>query len=62
MIGEIGKYLPGSRTPREFVCDTEADVADLPSCMCGAKALIIATGNIYVVNASGAWVKIGNEG
>lgn len=59
MFGEIGEYLPGSRKPREFVCDTEADIAKLPSCGCGCTALVIATGNVYIVNASGQWVKFG---
>ena len=59
MVGEIGKYLPGQRTPREFVCDTEADIANLPECMCGATALVISTGDIYIVNATGKWVKFG---
>lgn len=61
-IGEIGQYVPGSRKPREFICDTESDVENLPQCMCGATALVVETGDAYVVNASGVWVKIGGNG
>lgn len=61
MIGEIGEYLPGQRKPREFVCDTEEDIVNLPACCIGSAALIISTGDIYVVNANGEWVKFGGE-
>lgn len=44
---------------REFVCDTEEDVATLPECCTKSTALVVATGNVYVVNASGEWVKFG---
>ena len=59
MIGEIGEYLPGLRKPREFVCDTESDVASLPQCICGSTAIIIETGGVYIVDAQGRWVKFG---
>lgn len=63
MIGEIGEYIKGSRVPRKFVCDTEADVADLPkSCNVGSMAVIVETGDVYVVNASCGWVKLGSGG
>lgn len=61
-IGEIGEYLKGSRLPRKFVCDTEADIVDLPSCSIGSMATIINTGDVYVVNGNGKWVKFGSEG
>ena len=44
---------------REFICDTEADVAKLPKCCAGSSALISNSGKVYIVNASGAWVEFG---
>jgi hypothetical protein len=45
----------------EFIADTEADVASLPQCKPSSTALVCATGNVYIVNASGEWVKFGGE-
>ena len=42
-----------------FICDTDTDVASLPKCRCGSSALVIATGDVYVVNTAGAWTKVG---
>lgn len=44
---------------RDFICDTDADFADLPKCYPGSTAVSAATGNVYVVNASGEWVAFG---
>jgi hypothetical protein len=46
----------------EFICDTDADFADLPKCNPGDTAVSAATGNVYVVNASGEWVEFGGGG
>ena len=46
---------------KEFICDTEADVSTLPECVPGSTALICTTGDVYIVNASGQWVKFGGE-
>ena len=47
----------------EFICDTETDVTNLqteyPNCCAGSNALVVETGNVYMVNASGNWVKFG---
>lgn len=43
----------------EFICDSEADVANLPDCCTGSMAVVAATGEVYIVNASGNWVKFG---
>lgn len=43
----------------EFICDTDADFADLPKAYAGSTAVSVETGNVYVVNASGEWVKFG---
>lgn len=44
---------------REFICDTDADFADLPKSNPGDTAVSAATGNVKVVNASGNWVDFG---
>lgn len=46
---------------KEFILDAEADVATLPECVPGSTALVCASGNVYIVNASGQWVKFGGE-
>ena len=47
----------------EFVCDTIADVPNLQTqhsnCCTGSRALVIATGDVYIVNTSGVWTKFG---
>ena len=45
----------------EYILDTEADVANLPKCVTGSVALVVATGNVYMVNASGVWKPFGGE-
>lgn len=45
---------------REFILDSEADVADLPAAFPGSTAIVAdETAAIYMVNASGEWKKIG---
>ena len=46
---------------KEFLCDTDADFTTLPKCCTGSTAVSVATGNVYVVNASGNWVAFGGE-
>ena len=43
----------------EYILDTEADVKNLPECCTGSTAFVVATGNLYMVNASGKWVLVG---
>lgn len=43
----------------EFIVDTDADFANLPEACTGSTALSVATGNVYIVNASGNWVPFG---
>lgn len=47
---------------KEFIVDKEADVSALPACVPGSAAMVAATGNVYIVNASGEWVAFGSEG
>lgn len=43
----------------EFICDTEKDVANLPTALTGSMAMVASDGMpIYMVNASGEWVKV----
>lgn len=44
---------------RDYICDGDADVSNLPECACGSSALVIATGDVYVVNTQSAWTKVG---
>ena len=44
---------------KEIICDTEADIASLPKSCSQSTCLVAATGSVYIVNASGAWVKMG---
>lgn len=48
-------------TKKTFYCDTEADVAKLPKSMTGSEAVVVSTGNVYVVNASGVWTLFGGD-
>lgn len=46
---------------REFVLDTDADIADLPECGSGSVALSVASGKVFMKNASGVWAVLGGE-
>ena len=65
---------------REYLCDTEADIALLPKygirgsltedtsdimsndpCAIGSKAIVIATGDTWILSPSNEWSKIGNS-
>lgn len=43
----------------DYIVDTEADVANLPKCSTGSSALVVESGAIYMVNASGVWAVFG---
>lgn len=44
---------------KDFIVDTEADVANLPECCTGSSALVVESGAVYMVNASGEWAVFG---
>lgn len=46
-------------TKKRFIMDTEADAANLPKCYTGSTAISVEGGVIYMVNASGKWVRVG---
>lgn len=52
--GEVEAYV------MELVCDTEVDVATLPTvnCEAGSTCLVIETSNVYVLNSKKEWKKI----
>lgn len=47
----------------EFICDTVADIANLPTeknkVYPGSAALVASTGDIYILNANRKWVLFG---
>lgn len=47
---------------KEFMMDTDADMANLPKCCVGSTAIAVSSGEVYMVNASGDWVVFGAEG
>ena len=48
---------------KEFVLDSVDDIKNLPkNIRVGSTALIIPTAEIYILNSSKTWVKIGTEG
>lgn len=58
----LKQVYPGNTIHKKtFYLDTEADVASLPKCITGSEALVVSTGNVYVVNASGEWTLLGGD-
>ena len=47
---------------KEFLCDTDADFADLPQCSAGSAAVSIESGTVKVMNTQGQWVTFGSIG
>lgn len=43
----------------DYIVDTDADIADLPEGCTGSSALVVESGSVYMVNASGDWVLFG---
>lgn len=43
----------------DYIVDAEADIAALPECCTGSSALVVESGAIYMVNASGVWAVYG---
>ena len=40
----------------EYLCDTDADLATLPTACTGSTAVSIESGKVKIVNTSGQWV------
>lgn len=43
---------------KEFACDTELDILQLPRSEMGSTAFVLETGNVYMANSFGEWVKL----
>lgn len=43
---------------KEFVCDTVDDLKILPPCSMGSVAIVISTGQLYMLNGKNEWVKL----
>lgn len=47
---------------KEYIMDTDGDLANLPKCCTGSSAVVVGSGEVYMVNASENWVKFASEG
>jgi len=44
---------------KEFVVDTPEDIKNLPiNALMGSTALVISTGEVYMINSKGEWKKL----
>ena len=54
------EFCPYSKeTKKEFLCDTDADFASLPTACTGSTAVSIESGSVMIVNTTGEWVAFG---
>ena len=61
-IQQISPYLTCEKRRFDFIIDTDEDAANLPqTCAAGSTALSCGSGNVFIVNASGNWVKLGGD-
>lgn len=61
-IQQISPFATCEKRRYDYIIDTDADVKDLPNiCAAGSMALSCASGNVFIVNASGNWVKFGGD-
>lgn len=57
---QIAPTLECANKMHDYILDTDADAANLPAtCAAGSTALSCASGKVFIVNASGAWVELG---
>jgi hypothetical protein len=54
-----GNQMFSDYCPCEFLCDTDADLNNLPVASVGSTAVSIESGLVMVVNTSGNWVAFG---
>lgn len=43
---------------KEFVCDTEEDLQNLPDCDMGSSAIVIKPAGVYLKNSQDEWIKV----
>ena len=59
MIGIMKDAGKNAYNLKDYVVDTAAEVNLLPTnCAMGSSAFVIETGDLYMLNSSGKWVKI----
>jgi hypothetical protein len=59
-IKKIAPTNECSNVRYDYIIDTDADAETLPqNCASGSTALSCESGNMFIVNASGVWVKLG---
>lgn len=46
---------------KEFLCDTDADFANLPACDPGSSAVSVESGTVMVCNTEGVWSPFANS-
>lgn len=44
---------------KEYICDTDADLANLPEACTGSMAISLESGKVYVVSTFGNWIPFG---
>ena len=55
----LRKTYASNHLKEEYVCDTDADIENLPKSYPGSTAMVVESGKIYMVNASGEWKPFG---
>lgn len=59
-IEQVAPFATCEKRRYDYIMDTDADAANLPkTCAAGSTALSCASGRVFIVNASGAWVELG---
>ena len=54
-----GTGAPTFPAKKEFICDTAADIQDLPTeCAPSSTALVIETGAILILNSAKEWKEV----
>ena len=57
------KVKVGTNKQYDYMCDEDADISDLPTSEdeveIGASCLSIESGDLYILNSSRTWVRLG---
>ena len=57
---QISKTWNGISSRKKYIVDSAEDIASLPHCCTGSYAVVANSGDVYIVNASEEWVKMGS--
>lgn len=61
-IQQIAPFATCENRRYDYIIDNDEDAAHLPErCAAGSTALSCDSGNVFIVNASGNWVKLGGD-